>query len=141
MSSWGLDFDDPEAWRNYDGVFDTSSGTWWQHKEHDMPEDPEYHLEDNHIMWTPPSRCITCGGHRVSRVKGCRPIRTRRLGILAIIAELPMRWLARSLAKKDSRTWTMDEQIPPLQFGTHIHEQLEHYYRELGNVNDELGPE
>ena len=71
-------------------------------------------------------------------VRGRRPIATHKLWCWAWLAELPMRWLARSLRKRDSRTWDMEEDVPTVEFGTHIHEQLEQYYRDMGK---ELGPE
>jgi hypothetical protein len=84
-----------------------------------------------HVMWRPPPRCLTCGGHRVSIVKGKRPIATHKLWFWVWLAEYPMRWLARSLREMDPNTWTMEEDIPGIQFGTDIHARLEQYYRDM----------
>jgi hypothetical protein len=94
-------------------------------------EDPEWHNDDIHVMWRPPMRCVTCGGHRVPSVSGKRPIATHKLWCWAWLAELPMRWLTRSLRKRDSRTWSMEEDDDRIQFGNDIHRQLEQYYRDM----------
>jgi hypothetical protein len=61
--------------------------------------------------WTPPPR-DTVTGHRISLTPGYRPIETRRLPWQWKLAEYPMRWLARLMAKTNNpRLITGEERI------------------------------
>jgi hypothetical protein len=58
---------------------------------------PQRRQRDDAI-WYPPPRLISTG-HRVSEGLGWRPIETRKLPWRWWLAELPMRWLARSMLR------------------------------------------
>jgi len=62
--------------------------------------------------WQPPPRS-TSTGHRIPRRPGYRPVQTRSLGFWAILAELPMRRLAKAMADEpDSRRYHQEEPNP-----------------------------
>lgn len=52
-------------------------------------------MTDEKWAWAPPQRGLA-SGHRVAR-PGYKPRQTRSLGIWAILAEIPMRHLARKM--------------------------------------------
>ena len=57
-----------------------------------------YFGDDQEAIWQPPARNIRTG-HRVSIDPGMEPVGTRHLPLRWKLAEYPMRWLARSMAK------------------------------------------
>ena len=69
----------------------------------------ESHGRAGHVIYEPPPRCATCGGHRIARLSGDRPIETRKLSIWHKIAELPMRQLAKSMQFAHARDWFAEE--------------------------------
>lgn len=71
-----------------------------------------------HAMWAPSLRCIDpdCKdefGHRVTVSSNYIPVATRRLSIWYKIAEYPMRWLAKSIAKNPSWQNTTATEMAP----------------------------
>lgn len=86
-------------------------------------------------VWIPAPRS-TRTGHRVS-IGPYSPLPTRQLSWRWKLAEYPMRWLARSMAKAETiaemqgEEYTGEGQIA-IKFGTAIREQAFHHYQDEG---------
>jgi hypothetical protein len=68
-------------------------------------------IRNNALIWSPPLRSIRTG-HRIA-LAGYQPVETRKLGWRWWLAEIPMRILARSMAKDNLPAWriTGDEEV------------------------------